>query len=292
MTHLNAISCGQGAPSLFLIVLAGQKRIPADVVIVADTGWEDDMLWNTGERSTARQFFEQVTKPLAEECGLSAAFVRTLDKDGKPYEPIPVAMARKQKLAGSAEYTSTLYGLDIPMYGSNGGRLRQTCTSKWKIQGINQELRRRGADTTLTYLGLHLNEIRRLKPSEDVWRRNAWPLVDLMEAPDRKIAKIGLGQRWNREGVQAEMAKLAIPWLVTTQCDGCPHNDWERWKRHTPEKIDELAALEAEIGRGEFFFCEERVPLKEALLLKEAKAAGDPDQANFFNECGAYCNVG
>ena len=42
--HIKSISCGQGAPSLFLIVMAGEGMFPADVVIVADTGWENDML--------------------------------------------------------------------------------------------------------------------------------------------------------------------------------------------------------------------------------------------------------
>lgn len=190
MGHLHCVSCGQGAPSLFMIVQAGEGKFPCDVVITADTGWENDMLWNTGERTTAKEFFERVTKPLAKSYGIDAAFVRTLDKDGNPYEPIPVAMARKQTLAGSEQYPGKNYGLDIPMYGSQGGRLSQSCTSKWKIQGINQELRRRGAETATTYLGLHLDEVRRVKPAQAEWFRHGWPLIDLASG------KIVLSVQW------------------------------------------------------------------------------------------------
>ena len=291
MKHLNVISCGQGAPSLFLIVLAGEGVIKADVVITADTGWENDMLWNTNERTTAREFFERVTQPLAASYGIPAAFVRTLDENGKPYEPIPDAIARKQKLAGSEQYKSEYYGLDIPMFGSNGGKLRQACTSKWKVQGINQECRRRGADTVTTYLGIHLDEIRRLKPSGDARRRHGWPLVDLRENDKGGVIPMGIGRRWNRESVQVEMETRGLPYLVSTECDGCPHKDLARWRRTSPETIKQLATWERETGQGNFFLTEERIPLEEAIAAKEE--AAKQQQPSFFDQCDSgFCMIG
>ena len=93
---------------------------PADVVIVADTGWENDMLWSTGtQRTTAREFFEQVTKPLAESYGIDAAFVRTVGDDGAEYPPLNAAQLRAPKNGKIDGFRI----IDIPLFGSAGGRL-------------------------------------------------------------------------------------------------------------------------------------------------------------------------
>jgi len=107
MTHINAISNGQGAPSIYLLVLAGERKIPAILSITADTGWENDMLWSTGERTTAQEYFERVTRPLAESHGLEAVFVRAQDKNGVPIQPLYKAQ--------------DIDHIDIPFFGSRGG---------------------------------------------------------------------------------------------------------------------------------------------------------------------------
>lgn len=293
MTHINSISCGQGSPSLFLIVMAGEGMFPADVVIVADTGWENDMLWNTGKRTTAREFFEEVTKPLAAKYNIEAVMVRTIDENGKLYDAIPDSIQRKQMMSGTAKPNgdgdwSDRYGLDIPLFGSKGGRLKQSCTSKWKIQAIRQELRRRGATTATTALGLHRTEAHRIKPSDNKWALQRWPLCDLQETAGNDIAEMGIGRTWDRASIQTEMDRRNVPYLVTTECDGCPHKDWARWQRTSLSTIEELAVFEAQFG-GEFFLTSYRKPLKEALALMEL----DNDKgANLFDMCDSgYCFV-
>ena len=279
MTHINSISCGQGAPSLFLIVMAGEGMFPADVVIVADTGWENDMLWNTGQRTTAREFFEQVTKPLAESYGIDAAFVRAVDGNGDEQPPIHL----DQRLVGDK------VEIDIPLYGSRGGQLSQSCTQKWKVRAIRQELRRRGATTATTALGLHRREVHRIKPSDVQWQLSSWPLCDMMQTLDGGSVSMGIGKTWDRASIESEMNRRNVPYIVTSECDGCPHKDkdWARWQRTSPETIDELAAFEAQFD-GQFFLTSYRKPLKEALALMEH----DNSTGSIFDGCDSgYCFV-
>jgi hypothetical protein len=84
-----------------------------------------------------------VTKPLAEEFGMSAHFVRANDKHG---QPIPDIMSNQSVVDGKIK-------IDLPMFGSNGGRLSQSCTEKWKKQAIRQQLRRMGAKKATVNLG-------------------------------------------------------------------------------------------------------------------------------------------
>jgi hypothetical protein len=262
--HIYSISCGQGAPSLFLIVLAGEHYFHADVVIVADTGWENDMLWSNGRRTDAKSFFNQVTKPLSESFGIPAVFVRSLKKDGTPYPTI----FENQKPGK----------VDIPMFGSRGGRLRQTCTSKWKKQAIRQELRRRGATTATSYLGLTMSEVIRIKPNDVKWEELAWPLIGYPNKPN-------WNKKYYRDDVNRELEERKIPYFVTSQCDGCPHKDFFRWQNNTSEKIEELTKFEAR-WKGEQYLTSLRKPLSDAIL--EMRLNSKKSEINDVCENG-YC---
>ena len=261
--HINSISCGQGAPSLYMVVMAGEGVFPADVVITADTGWENDMLWSTGERTTAKEYFARVTKPLAESYGFGAAFVRAQNGQGREMLPIP-DMQRRPAPNGSKHK----YLIDIPLHGSEGGRMRQSCTGKWKITAVRQDMRRRGADTATVYLGLTIDEVHRMRPSDVKWCTNTWPLIDA---------------RLYRASIITELEKRSIPYLISTECDGCPHKNTARWKRTSQAMIDELAVFETRF-KGEFFLTSQRIPLKEAI------ANMDDGQLSLFDACDSgYC---
>lgn len=262
----------------FLIVLAGEGAFPADVVIVADTGWENDMMRNDGRRTTAREFFEEVTKPLANSYGIDAAFVRAIDGDGNAKMAIP----------DDQRISNEKIEIDIPLYGSRGGRLMQSCTSKWKVGAIRQELRRRGATTAMTALGLHRSEAHRIKPSDVDWQQSCWPLCDIRQDAIKGIAPMGIGRTWDRASVYTAMERAGVPYLISSECDGCPHKDFARWQRTSPETIEQLAAFEAQFG-GEFFLTKYRKPLREALALMRSD---NEKGANLFDICDSgYCFV-
>jgi len=261
MMHINSISCGQGAPSLYLIVMAGQGLFPADVVITADTGWENDCLWSTGERTTAKEFWDAVTQPLAEEFGMVAAWVRANDGEGNPLPPLQDTQAI---------LPNGKVSIDIPMYGSKGGKLSQSCTSKYKVAAMRQELRRRGARTATSHLGLTMDEVGRMKPNDVKWETKAWPLIE------RKLY---------RTNAVAELERMGIPYLVTSECDGCPHKDWPRWKRTSPAMIESLGEWESNIDG--FFLTRNLIPLSQSLAKMELGEAMD-----MFEPCDdGYCFV-
>lgn len=265
--HLDTINCGQGAPSLYLIYLAGIKKIPGTLVITADTGAERDMLWSTGRRSDAATFFNEVTKPLAEEFGLEAVFVRSRDKHGNELPPLDEAHQFHDYL-------------DIPLFGDEGGRLDQSCTSKWKIAAIRQEARRRGAKTMMSALGMTMDEVHRIKRSDVQWHQHYYPLI--------------FDFKMYRAEIIEHMIKLGIPYLVSTQCDCCPHKDKWRWLNTSPKTIEELDELEAVFRKDGLYLTKSYKPIKQFYieLVEAAKA-----QTSFFDEgfgCpeGGYCGMG
>jgi hypothetical protein len=240
---LNVIQCGQGGPSIYLIVLAGENKIEADAVIWADTGSENDLILNDGNHVTGAEYFEFVTKPLANLYGIKAYAVKTKDKNGNNYPPLHLDQKLNRKIS-----------IDLPVFGSRGGKLRQACTSKWKAQGSDQLLRSLGVESAVKYFGITFEEKHRCKLSRKLWQRFEYPLVNM---------------NIYRQQCQDELTKRNIPWLLSTQCDCCPHQDAVRWLRHSDKCIEEMKELESS-WRGDFFLTKSMETLDISLnMMKE-----------------------
>lgn len=261
MAKMNVIQCGQGAPSLFLIILAGQGKIEADIVIWADTGSENDLVLNDGSHVTGSEYFELVTKPLAEDYGLQAYAV-------KREEPLH----ETQKLNGSIS-------LDIPVFGSKGGKLKQSCTSKVKVSPSDLFLKSLGMNPRFDFVtklfGITMEEKHRVKRSPKRWQRFKYPLVDL-----------GI----YRQQCEEELDNRNIPYLLSTQCDCCPHQDAVRWLRHTPKTIQQLTELEAS-WNGSFFLTKYLEPLSVALEIMREDVERGTAQIDFMACDNGECFV-
>jgi hypothetical protein len=288
---IEAISNGLGSQSMEMVLLAIRGEIPASVSITADTGSEKDRLWSNGERTTAREYFERVVVPLCAKGGIDARFVRAVDRTK---QPLPELLEHTKQAIAAGKMNS----VKLPLFGSEGGRLRQVCTEKWKVRAINQEARRLGATSLITAQGIHLDEAvrrvkgrfigtiprygavyqdtsRRNKAEVDVkWCRHYYPLVD------RKL---------RREDTIAALIAEGIPYLISSECDMCPHQDLARWQRHTPQVLIQIAAVEANMG-GKFFFTDERIPLLQALEKKAQRVNTKEAELDFGCE-NSYCGI-
>jgi len=152
--HTEAVYNGLGAQSMLLSLKACRHEIPATVTLVADTGWELDRLWSNGRRSTAKEYFDEILAPLAAKYGHDCRFVRSEDKFGN--ELLPLGEYTRQ-VAESGDFKN----LNIPMFGSRGGRVMQRCTDKKKIRACRQALRKMGAKTACGAQGIHIGEASR-----------------------------------------------------------------------------------------------------------------------------------
>jgi hypothetical protein len=237
-----------------LCVLAAGGVISATLSITADTGSERDCLWSNGERTTAAEYWRRVIEPYCASNGIEAAFVRAQDKTGQPLPPLIEKMKNERHPVG------------VPMFGGRGGRLLQNCTDKYKIRAIRQELRRRGATTACIAIGLTMSETERMKLSDVKWNWHHWPLIDL---------------KMYRSQIQEELDRRNIPYLISTECDMCPHKDRSRWERTSKKVIDECAEIEKLLPG--LYFTDQRIPLKQ--VIKNMGA-----QPSLFDSCDSgYC---
>jgi hypothetical protein len=294
--NINYVANGLGGQSMYLLYLASQKKIPATVAITADTGWENDCDMMDGTKTTAEEFYRNHVAPFGQKWGIHTSFVRTKIKDGSDLPSISDYLIEKNALGKDK-------AMPVPMFGSNGGRMKQTCTDKWKISAMKQECRRLGALTARSAQGIHFGErARRVKGkyigNEDGWSiyqtekynkqtdtyttikwlSHYYPLVDL---------------QMDREDVRREMDRLGLPYLISSECCGCPHADPWRWLRRTEETIESVAQIE-DMYKGQVFFTDQRRPLREVIadlrLNKDAQASLFGDTAD-FSCTGGVCGV-
>lgn len=291
--HLETISNGLGAPSLWLLLMALRKEIPATVSITADTGWENDRLWNTGRRSTNQEYFDEVIVPLCKGSHVTPRFVRSVDKHKRPLLPLGERLLK----AIESGHTS-----DIPLYGSRRGRLRQTCTQKMKIVALRQEARRLLAKTVRSAQGIHFHEADRRVKGRFLRMDGQWSVYqevvtttardaagNIMRDANGKRVKTERVVKWQthyyplvdlrmtRQQVYEAVEKEGIPYITSSECDLCPHKDLARWERSSPHVIDEGERIEELMG-GNYFFTDKRIPLKQAIAAMQAERAADPER--------------
>lgn len=290
--HLESLSNGLGAQSMLLFIMACRREIPATVSITADTGWESDRTWSNGRKASSEIYFKEVVVPLGLKFGIDCRFVRSVDIDKNKMEPL-IERVRGSAMRGSVP--------DIPMFGSKGGRAKQICTDKWKCRACRQEARRMGAKTNCNAQGIHADEAdRRIsgrylfdrggyaiyqttikvkgKQKDIKWLTHYYPLVDMQ-----------LG----RSHCQRMVVSEKIPYLLSSECDGCPHKDLTRWERTSPEVLKELSELEA-LFNGEFFFTSKRIPLMEAIDVMKKEREANPEKYKVEADFGcqnAICGV-
>lgn len=290
---------------MLLFLMACRREIPATVSITADTGWENDRTWSNGRRSSSETYFNEVVMPLAKKHGIEAYFVRAVDENK---EPLPTLVEHTRWCAKNGK----LNNLKIPLFGSRKGRNGQACTGKWKIRAINQQLRRLGAKTACTFQGIHSGEASRrvsgwyLRQDERLMWLSIYQdtVKKTIKLPNGGKQKTEIAVQWlthtyplvdlghNRTICQMKVVGEGIPYLLSSECDGCPHKDLTRWERTSPEVLKELSELEA-LFNGEFFFTSERIPLLEAIEVMKIKRIANPGkevEADFGCQ-NAICGV-
>ncbi len=127
---------------------------------------------------------------------------------------------------------------DIPFYtlsrdGALGKIRNRSCTADFKISPIRKEARRlaavkRGENEVrvIQWIGISLDEIRRMKESRQPWAKSRWPLVEM---------------RMSRVKCLDWMRHHGFPEPPRSACIFCPFHDNKEWRRLQLEEPSEFA---------------------------------------------------
>jgi len=264
---LRVLSLGAGVQSTAVALMAARGEIePPDCAIFADTG---------AEPAAVYQHLDWLEAQL-------------------PY-PVHRVQARWGPLGDAvlASYAADKRGASPPFFTKNpDGMLPRHCSVEAKVRPINAKIRemlgvapgrRVPAGVTVeVWLGISIDEAHRMKPSENAWMKNCWPLIDA-----------GM----SRANCLSWLSQRQYPIPGKSACVWCPYHSDEMWramKADQPEDFAAAVAFDAAIRdgsrgmQGTVYVHRSRVPLDQADLRSWAQR-GQPDL--FGNECEGVCNT-
>lgn len=171
----------------------------------------------------------------------------------------------------------------IPAFTDNGtekGTLWRQCTSFWKVEPIQQEVKQYKSEGVTMWLGISTDEAHRIKDSQKAWITNRYPLIE---------------ERMSRSECLDWMEEKGYPTPPRSACVFCPYHsdfEWMRLKRDEPEAFQQAVKFEqdlqksmAEIDRMDSvpYLHDSRQPLSTVEFRHE-------HQPNMFgNECTGFC---
>lgn len=263
------LSLGAGVQSSALMVMSakGLHGCPkADVAIFADTQSEPPWV------------YEQV---------------EWLSK----WSTIPIHTTTKGNLE-RAMRADGLRRCEIPFWvpGKKGKAtpIKRQCTSNYKIQPIHKYIRgllgyrgRPVKKKVRCLLGISLDEIVRMKPSQEYWITNEWPLVEA---------------RMRRGDCENLLREHGVPVPEKSACYFCPYRNDQSWldmKNRFPEQFERAVQFDKEIRdlstmrvKRKFFLSSALKPLDQIDFADRiAKRTALPLFDSFTEECEGVCGV-
>jgi hypothetical protein len=179
----------------------------------------------------------------------------------------------------------------IPFYVKSAGDAREgmlwrQCTGDYKIQPLRKKVKELikidGSKQAKMLIGISLDEVIRMKPSQVRYIVNDYPLIDM---------------RMTRSDCLNWMAKHKYPLPAKSACYFCPYTDDARWrdiKLNQPTEFEKAVKFDSAIRsglpgvRGMAYLHRSLKPLSEVDL----RNAEDFGQGLLFgNECEGMCGV-
>jgi len=258
---MKIISLGWGVQSTTLVVMAALGDIePVDYAIHSDT---------THERTDTYIYAEKYTKWL-EDRGVK---VITTNPD-------------KTNAKVLQESKNGVLGINVPAFTyslENGvnGTIRRQCTGDWKIAPMRRMIQKiRNGQPVEQWLGISLDEVQRMKPSNVKYITNRYPLIE------RKMSRWDCKLYLERNGIE-------IP--PRSACVFCPfhsRSEWRDIRDNAPEDWDKAVKIDHAIRKArppyDLFVNVQRKPLDECDLDNEI----DKGQLSLWdNECDGICGI-
>ena len=250
---MKVCSYGGGVQSTALLVLAAQGELDITTFLFANVG--DD-----SEHPATLRYVREVAMPYAAAHGLEIIELHYTRKNGEQETLLQNITKPSQK------------GEVIPIRLGSGKPGIRACTTTWKIRTIGTWMRAHGASKAhpgVTAIGISLDEFQRMKPSQEAYRTNAYPLID---------------RRMNRQDCINTIARAGLPIPPKSSCWFCPFHRMSKWQEMAvsePVLFQKSVDLEHFINERRIRLGKDRVHLTDA-LIPLSQAIGKQGQSKLF----------
>jgi hypothetical protein len=267
VSGMNIISLGAGVQSTTLLLMAchGEITPKPDYAIFSDTGWEPKAVYDHLEW----------LKKEAERFGIEVV----ITKKGNIKEDLMRAACEGARVATMPFFIKSKSG--------KMGMIHRQCTQEYKVMPVRNKIRELLGykprqvikEKVKLWMGISLDEIERIKPSQVKWIENQYPLIE------KGMDRISCINWLKRKG---------YPVPPKSSCIGCPFHDnfaWKQLKMNSPDEWQDAVSVDRIIRRlpklkGEAYLHRSCQPL-DKVYLQEDQLELDL----FANECTGYCGT-
>lgn len=272
--HILSLGAGVQSSTLALMAAKGEVGPMPTAAIFADTQAEPASVYRWLDW-LEKQLPFPVIRVTQGSLTVASLTIRTNRKTGK-------------------SYCSNLIPAYTRNFDGSKGIVGRHCTYDYKLVPLLKKLHeigeiKRGQKTVgvISWIGISLDEVSRMKPSRNKWAQNRWPLIE-MEMTRHDCL------RW--------MEARGFPTPPRSACTYCPfHSDheWKRLKNDEPSAFADAVQFEKDLQhlhqvthangriRGKIFLHNSLVPLGEIDFSEDTKQGN----LNFHNECEGMCGV-
>lgn len=247
-------SSGGGVQSCAIAALIVMGKLPKpDIALIVDTGREKQSTWD---------YMDAVISPALASVGVT---LERIHKD----------KWATVDLWGGEEGKSILLPMFTTQNSEEGksGKLPTYCSNEWKARVIQRELRSRSVTACDMWMGMSLDEMKRVKYSGPGWLRKFYPLV--FDKP--------FGVPMRREGCVEVVKAAGWPPAPRSACWFCPNMSDAEWYalKTSSAEFEKAAREEDEIRKIDpnAFLHPSGVPLREV----DFSAAAMGERVNLFN---------
>ena len=222
-------SFGGGTQSAAIAALILQGRLPKpDLAVISDTGREKETTWS---------YLETVVQPALQSVGTEIVAVKKSD------------WATVDLRSTTGEFV--LIPAFTNIRGAQG-KLPAYCSTEWKRRVIQRWLRAQGVKECEVWLGMSVDEMRRVRQSGEGWFRHRYPLI--FDVPMRRSECISL-----------VMDQMGWPEPPRSACWMCPQMSDAEWRGMSPEDFAKAVEFEREqrVADPNFYLHESCVPLDQ-----------------------------
>ena len=269
MKRILSLGAGVQSSTLALMIAHGELP-PIDAAVFADTQWEPLHVykWLDWLESEINRLPFSFPVHRVKGGDLRSDIVNVSNARGKEFTSVPWHLLKED--------------------GTRAMGKRQ-CTADYKIKPLHKKIREligleKGQKSKTAQcqmlIGISLDEIMRMKPSQNVWAVHEFPLID---------------SRMSRQDCLNWMERKGYPLPPKSSCIGCPYHSDHEWRliKADPDSWADAVMLDKLIRKqplvkAQQFMHKSCLPLDEV----DFSTAADHGQVDMFNnECEGMCGV-
>lgn len=216
-------SCGGGTQSGAMAILIRSGRLPKpDLCFMTDTGREKSSTW---------PFVDQFIRPQLALAGCELVVVKASEFVSEDY-------------IGLTSPNGTIL---LPGYTSQSGsigKLSGFCSGKWKQDVAERYFRSLGIKTAINWLGISVDEIRRVRNQHRNWLKLRYPLVFEIRMTRLDCVQLIRSTGWSG----------TIPHSACWMCPNLADDEWQEMKQDYPDDFEKAVVVERELQRDDPHF--------------------------------------